>query len=185
MFLARELVDNPDDVSVERVERESGELLLELHVAPRGCRQGDRQAGPDRPLAADGRQGVRPCVRAAACMSRSQPDPDRSRLIVGTVGRPHGLDGSFHLAGHGGDVALDAGLEVEVGERTARIAARKGTADRPILRLDIAASREEAEALRGFPVSVDRAELPDPDEGEFFQADLVGLLGVGRRPAAG
>ncbi len=107
-------------------------------------------------------------------MSRSQPDPDRSRLIVGTVGRPHGLDGSFHLAGHGGDVALDAGLEVEVGERPARIAARKGTADRPILRLDIAASRDEAEALRGFPVSVDRAELPDPDEGEFFQADLVG-----------
>ena len=34
MFLARELVDHPDDVSVERVERESGELLLELHVHP-------------------------------------------------------------------------------------------------------------------------------------------------------
>jgi len=33
-FLARELVDHPDDVSVERVERESGELLLELHVHP-------------------------------------------------------------------------------------------------------------------------------------------------------
>jgi uncharacterized protein len=32
--LARELVDNPDQVRVERIEREDGELLLELHVAP-------------------------------------------------------------------------------------------------------------------------------------------------------
>lgn len=107
-------------------------------------------------------------------MSRSQPDPDLGRLIVGTVGRPHGLDGSFHLAGHGGGVELGAGLDVQVGERPARIASRKGTADRPILRLDIAASRDEADALRGHPVSVDRSTLPDPEEGEFFQVDLVG-----------
>jgi predicted RNA-binding protein YlqC (UPF0109 family) len=32
-YLARELVDNPDQVRVERIEREDGELLLELHVA--------------------------------------------------------------------------------------------------------------------------------------------------------
>jgi uncharacterized protein len=31
--LARELVDNPDQVRVERIEREDGELVLELHVA--------------------------------------------------------------------------------------------------------------------------------------------------------
>jgi predicted RNA-binding protein YlqC (UPF0109 family) len=33
-YLARELVDHPDDVRVERVEREDGELLFELHVHP-------------------------------------------------------------------------------------------------------------------------------------------------------
>jgi uncharacterized protein len=31
-YLARELVDHPDDVRVERVEREDGELVFELHV---------------------------------------------------------------------------------------------------------------------------------------------------------
>ena len=31
--LARQLVDSPDEVRVERSERESGEVLLELHVA--------------------------------------------------------------------------------------------------------------------------------------------------------
>lgn len=33
-YLARELVDDPDQVRVERHEREDGELVLELHVGP-------------------------------------------------------------------------------------------------------------------------------------------------------
>ena len=32
-YLARQLVDSPDEVRVERSERETGEVLLELHVA--------------------------------------------------------------------------------------------------------------------------------------------------------
>src|SRR6185312_9138664 len=32
-YLARQLVDNPDEVRVERHEGQSGELVLELHVA--------------------------------------------------------------------------------------------------------------------------------------------------------
>jgi uncharacterized protein len=32
-YLARQLVDSPDDVRVERSERDTGEVLLELHVA--------------------------------------------------------------------------------------------------------------------------------------------------------
>ena len=34
IYLARELVDDPDQVRVERLEREDGELVWELHVAP-------------------------------------------------------------------------------------------------------------------------------------------------------
>jgi predicted RNA-binding protein YlqC (UPF0109 family) len=33
-YLARQLVDKPDEVRVERHEGSSGELVLELHVAP-------------------------------------------------------------------------------------------------------------------------------------------------------
>jgi predicted RNA-binding protein YlqC (UPF0109 family) len=32
-YLARQLVDHPDEVRVERLEREDGEVVLELHVA--------------------------------------------------------------------------------------------------------------------------------------------------------
>ncbi len=33
-YLARQLVDHPDQVRVETTRSESGELVLELHVAP-------------------------------------------------------------------------------------------------------------------------------------------------------
>jgi predicted RNA-binding protein YlqC (UPF0109 family) len=32
-YLAQQLVDHPDQVRVERLEREDGETVLELHVA--------------------------------------------------------------------------------------------------------------------------------------------------------
>lgn len=32
-YLARQLVESPDEVRVERSERDTGEVLLELHVA--------------------------------------------------------------------------------------------------------------------------------------------------------
>ena len=91
-------------------------------------------------------------------MSRSQPDWRPERIVVGRVGRPHGLDGYVLLTGHGGAIALDAGTEVLLGDRPARVLARKGTAERPILRFDLAATREGADELRGLEVTVDAGE---------------------------
>ena len=109
-------------------------------------------------------------------MSRSQPDrgwrPDR--IEVGRIGKPHGLDGSVTLTGHGGTVPMALGTEVEVGGRPATIVGRKGTDERPIVRFDIAASREQAQELRGQSVTVPVAALPEPDEDEFFHVDLIG-----------
>jgi len=93
---------------------------------------------------------------------------------VGRVGRPHGLDGSIHVDGHGGVVPLRAGTELEVGGRPAVILERRGTAERPILRLDLASDRDGAEALRGQELTVPSAALPDTDGDEFFHVDLIG-----------
>jgi 16S rRNA processing protein RimM len=109
-------------------------------------------------------------------MSRSSPDtPWRpAEIVVGRVGRPHGLDGSLYLEGHGGGVPLDHGTRVQVGGRPAEITHRRGTARRPILRLDVAGSREQAERLRGQPVTVASADLPEPEPDEYFHVDLIG-----------
>lgn len=37
------------------------------------------------------------------------------------------------------------------------------------------ATREQAEALRGAKIYIDRAQLPEPSPGEFYWVDLIGL----------
>ncbi len=113
-------------------------------------------------------------------MSRSQPDPSwrPSRVVVGAVGRAHGLDGFAHLVGHGGAVPLEPGTRVQVGERDAMVTGRKGTDERPLVRFDIADTREAVDGLRGADVSVAAGALPDTGDDEFFHVDLLGCTVV-------
>ena len=58
-----------------------------------------------------------------------------------------------------------------------RIVRRAGTAQRPILRLEGSASREDAEALRGLVLTVPREDAM-LDEDEFWASDLEGCAVV-------
>ena len=44
-----------------------------------------------------------------------------------------------------------------------------------VARLKGVATREQAEALRGFEVTVLRSQLPPPAPGEYYRIDLIGL----------
>jgi 16S rRNA processing protein RimM len=109
-------------------------------------------------------------------MSKSPADtPWRPpTIVVGRVGRAHGLDGAVHLEGHGGAVPLRAGLDVTLGGRPAVIVERRGSDLRPILRFDCAADRDAAERLRGLDVEVPASALPDPDPDDYLHVDLIG-----------
>jgi len=96
------------------------------------------------------------------------------RIVVGTVGKAHGLDGSAYLNGYGGAVPLDPGTHVRVGESDTTVAGRKGTRDRPVVRFDLAADRTAVEQLRGLEVTVDASLLPEPEEDEYLHVDLIG-----------
>ena len=98
--------------------------------------------------------------------------PDR--IVLGRIGRAHGLDGSVYLDGHGGAVPLPAGTRLAVGDREAVVVSCRGTAERPLLRLDLAGDRDQAEALRGLLVSIPAAALPEPPADEYFHVDLIG-----------
>jgi len=107
-------------------------------------------------------------------------DPDW--LVAGRIGRPHGLDGSFHVTG-ARPRFLGLGNVVRVGERSTEIARLAGTDDRPIVRLTLAATREAIEALRGLDVLVPRSVAPPLEEDEWYASDLEGLQVVdGRAP---
>ncbi len=97
------------------------------------------------------------------------------RLNAGRVGRPHGLDGSFHVTRPRG-VLLTLGGELLIGEDVHEIVRRAGTVDRPILRLRGIESREDVEALRGADVFVRRTDAPALPPGEYWAEDLEGCM---------
>ena len=102
------------------------------------------------------------------------------QVAAGHVGRPHGLDGSFHVKGATEELA--EGTVVTVAGRSAVVERRAGTADRPIIRISGISDRDAAAGLRGEPLLVPAGEL---EEGEFLIDDLVGCevpgLGTVRR----
>jgi 16S rRNA processing protein RimM len=90
-------------------------------------------------------------------------------IVVGRVGKPHGLDGSFFVEQASEDpqrFTRDATLHVD-GE-PAKVVASKRSRGRPVIRLD-------REAPRGAELAVPREELPPPGEDEYYEFQLVGL----------
>jgi len=106
----------------------------------------------------------------------------QDRLEVGRVGRPHGLDGSFHVTRPNPRLPAEGGSVVIGGQRR-EITRRAGTRERPILRLEAAATREDAEAMRGQPLLVELDEVAPLDADEYWAHDLEGCrVRAGERP---
>jgi len=94
-------------------------------------------------------------------------------LAAGRVGRPHGLDGSFHVT-RPRAALLPLGGKVRVGGTDAEIVRRAGTEERPILRLLGHEDRGSAEALRGRELLVHRESAPPLGADEWYAEDLEG-----------
>jgi 16S rRNA processing protein RimM len=99
--------------------------------------------------------------------------PAEHWLRAGIVGRPHGLDGSFHV---GNPVAglLEVGVDVKIDGVTHRVDRLAGHDRRLILRLEASEGREAAEGLRGREILVSRAEAPALEDDEWWATDLEG-----------
>ena len=120
--------------------------------------------------------------------STSSTSGGAGRIVAGRVGRPHGLDGSFHVTGARAEL-LPAGAVVEVAGVSREIVRRAGTDQRPIVRLADCEARDAAEALRGQELRVARADVPDLAPDEYWAEELEGcevrdgavVVGVVRR----
>jgi 16S rRNA processing protein RimM len=94
-------------------------------------------------------------------------------LRAGRVGRPHGLDGSFHVT-RANVQLLENAETVRVEDQELRITRRAGTPSRLILRLEAHENRAAAERLRGKDILVGRAHAPELGPDEWWEEDLVG-----------
>lgn len=98
-----------------------------------------------------------------------------SRIILAAVAGAHGIRGEVRLKLWAESPDSLKGKAVEIGGRALQVEAIRPAAGGAVARFAGVATREAAEALRGQQVSVDRADLPPLDEGEYYHADLLGL----------
>lgn len=88
---------------------------------------------------------------------------------MGRVGKPHGLAGAFVVEDASEDpLRFEPGATVLVAGEPAEVVERKRAGGRLVLRLD-------RPVKRGAVLEVPREALPEPETGEYYVFQLVGL----------
>jgi 16S rRNA processing protein RimM len=96
------------------------------------------------------------------------------RILVGEIGRPHGVRGLVKLRSFTADPAAIASYGPLTDATGQRRYALTFLSD-GLARVEGVADRDAASRLTGTGLYVERANLPPPEEDEFYLADLVGL----------
>jgi 16S rRNA processing protein RimM len=91
------------------------------------------------------------------------------RIVIGRVGRPHGLDGAF-VVENASDAPerFEVGTRLLVGGEAATVIESKRSGGRRVIRV-------AGDAPRGAALEVERAALPPPARDEYYVFQLVGL----------
>jgi 16S rRNA processing protein RimM len=104
-----------------------------------------------------------------------------NRVLMGVIGRPNGVRGLVRVTSYAEDLTAYGPLSDAQGrqyvlhsrgEGVAEVVELVGGAEVKV------ADRTAAEKLTNTRLYVDRAQLPEPEEDEFYLADLIGLAAV-------
>ena len=100
------------------------------------------------------------------------------RVLLAAVAAAHGISGEVkvktftaapeNLSAYGA-VSTGDGRELTI------VSLRASKNGEAIVRFEGVADRNAAERLKGQQLFVSRTSLPEPEKGEFYQADLIGL----------
>ncbi|MDX5350317.1 MAG: ribosome maturation factor RimM [Paracoccaceae bacterium] len=100
------------------------------------------------------------------------------RICIGAIAGAFGVSGEVRLksfCAEPSDIASYGPLTTEDGTRAFHITLTRPVAGGFGARIQGVATREQAEALRGTSLFVDRDRLPSLPDDEFYHADLIGL----------
>jgi 16S rRNA processing protein RimM len=109
----------------------------------------------------------------------------QSHVILGVIGRPHGVRGLLHVHSYTadpGDLAAYGPLSDGQGRQFTLAWRAPGIAALAEWREGVAvpvADRASAERLCNVSLGIARASLPPPAAEEFYLADLIGLAAIG------
>jgi 16S rRNA processing protein RimM len=99
-------------------------------------------------------------------------------ILVAQVAGAFGVRGELRITAHTSDpmsLIAYSPLLAESGAIALTLEGGRAVKGALITRAREINTREEAQALRGLRLFVDRAALPAPDEDEYYLADLIGL----------
>ena len=96
-------------------------------------------------------------------------------LAIGRVARAHGIRGRVLIAPYNaGSEGLCRARRIWLGEREFEVDRAQRVTQGDLVALRGVGDRDQADALRGEEVRVDRAELPALEAGEMYAIDLIG-----------
>jgi len=100
-----------------------------------------------------------------------------TRILVGEIGRPHGVRGLVKLRSFTADPAAIADYapltDASGAKRFALTVLAEG-----LVRIEGVADRDAAQRLTGTKLYAARDKLPPPEADEFYLADLIGMASV-------
>ena len=99
------------------------------------------------------------------------------RVMVGEIGRPHGVRGLVRLRAFTEDpaaIAAYSALTDETGAKRFVVPLKGGD----LAAIEGVADRDAAQRLTGTRLYVERDRLPPPEDDEFYLTDLIGLAAV-------
>ena len=102
-------------------------------------------------------------------------------VLVGVVTAPHGVRGLVKVKSfteEPSDLVAYGALSDQAGLRTFQLEIVGEAKGQLIVRMDGIADRNAAEDLKGQKLYIHRSALPEPEEDEFYHADLIGLRTV-------
>ena len=107
--------------------------------------------------------------------------PDNKLVLLGHVAGAHGIRGEVVVKSYTSDPAdIDAygPLTDATGKKSYKLKVVRVMPKGVVVRVAGIADRNAAEALRGVALHAPRSALGDPEPGEYFYEDLIGLEAV-------
>ena len=104
-----------------------------------------------------------------------------SRILLGVIGRPHGVRGLLRVTSYADDVTAYGALSDDRGRSFVLRIRDAGVAEvaEVVGGVEVkVADRTAAEKLVNTRLYVEREQLPEPEADEFYLVDLIGLVAV-------
>ncbi len=105
-------------------------------------------------------------------------EPKPNLVMVAQIGAAHGIQGEFKLLSFTDDpvsVLEYAPLLDAQGKPALNITAARAFKGALLVRAEEAPDRTAAEKLKNLKLYVDRADLPEPEDDEYYITDLIGM----------